>query len=86
MHTRVNITAVDNMSAFGPLIAAQLTAAWYSALLTKKTDGKEITEELGENTFQEVLDIWGVLCGSISEALQESRRPINQHLQGQLKL
>jgi len=82
MDKNIDIT-VDNMSVFAPVIAAQLTSAWYSALLLKKESGKEITVELREKTIQDVLEIWAALLASISEVLKKTGQPVGEHQQGQ---
>ena len=82
MDKNIDIT-VDNMSVFAPVIAAQLTSAWYSALLLKKESGKEITAELREKTIQDVLEIWAALLASISEVLKKPGQPAGEHHQEQ---
>ena len=52
-------THIDKLIA--PICAGQLSSAFYSALILKKLNGKELTPEVRDQTFQEVLDLWGLL-------------------------
>ena len=37
---------IDQMSLLGPLLAAQILNAYYSALLLKKREGFDLTQEI----------------------------------------
>jgi len=52
---------IDRNKLIAPLCAGQMTTAFYAALILKKLEGKDLTEELREQTFHEVLELWGSL-------------------------
>lgn len=57
---------IDRNKLIAPICAGQMAAAFYSALILKKLEGKELTEDMREQTFHEVLGLWGALERSIS--------------------
>lgn len=66
---------IDRNKLIAPICAGQMTSAFYSALILKKLDGKELTPETREQTFQEVLDLWGVLERLILEGSTSADEP-----------
>lgn len=66
---------LGSMSIFAPLIAAQLTAAFYSALLLKKQSGVEITAPVEDQTRREVLRHWNERMEMLSAVLEKLPPP-----------
>jgi len=52
-----NIT-IDQIVLLGPLMAAQLLNAYYSALLLKQQKGIDLTQEIEQETLTDVLSQW----------------------------
>lgn len=64
----VNIT-LDQISLLGPVIAAQILNAYYSALLLKQQKGIELVAEIEHETLIEVYSLWANIQTFLEEKL-----------------
>ncbi len=71
----VNIT-LDQISLLGPVIAAQLLNAYYSALLLKQQQGIELVAEIEQETLIEVYSLWANIQTFLEEKLPRKIKPL----------
>lgn len=58
---------VEPLSLFRPLLAGMILNSFYSSLILKKTSGIEITDQVRDQTLQEVVDLYGRIDGAMQE-------------------
>ena len=71
MENREINVKIDSLSVFAPLIAAQLTSAYYNAVLSHHMQGIQATEA---EVIKAVNDCWGKLTVLITSTMSQ-RRP-----------
>ncbi|WAC07923.1 MAG: hypothetical protein OS130_01615 [Thermodesulfobacteriota bacterium] len=69
---------IDINKIVSPIIAAQLTSAYYCALISKQQNDVEVTAEVEHQALEEVLSRWRVLCRLFDDfllGLKETSKP-----------
>jgi hypothetical protein len=72
---KANIT-LDQTALLGPVMAAQILNAYYSALLLKQQKGIELTPEIEQETLTEVFLLWANIQTFLEEKIPKKLKPL----------
>lgn len=66
---------LDQMALLGPVMAAQILNAYYSALLLKQQKGIGLSPEIEQETLNEVFLLWANIQIFLEEKLPKKIKP-----------